>query len=135
GLEILRRQILPRAQVITPNIQEASALTGISISNPHDMEAAALQLQKLGVPNVIITGGHLDPPHDLVYAGKPPKLLKGKKIRTRSTHGTGCAFSTALACHLAWGRDVITAAKAAKRFVESALRNAPGIGKGTGPVL
>lgn len=136
GLRTLKTQIVPRADVITPNIQEAATLTGIPVNHASEMETAALRLLKLGARNVIITGGHLALPHDLVCcAGKPPKMLRCQKIRTRSTHGTGCAFSTALACQLAMGRDLLAAAKAAKSFVESALRNAPGIGKGTGPIV
>ena len=136
GLQILKTRLLSQAHVITPNIDEAAALTGNAITNPGEMEEAALRLQKLGAHDVIITGGHLDPPHDLVCrAGQKPTLLKGRKIQSRSTHGTGCAFSTALACELALGRDLLQAAKAAKRFVEAALRRAPAIGKGIGPVL
>ena len=138
GLQILKTRLLSRAHVITPNIEEAAALTGIAIAitNPDEMETAALRLQKLGANAVIITGGHFDPPHDLVYgAGQKPVLLRGRKIQSRSTHGTGCAFSTALACELALGRDLLQAARAAKRFVEAALRRAPAIGKGIGPVL
>ena len=136
GLQILKTEILPQAYVITPNIEEAAILTGIAIANAREMEGAARCLQKLGVRNVIITGGHLNSPDDLICGeGKPAKVLKGRKIRTRSTHGTGCAFSTALACQLALGHDLLQAAKAAKRFVESALRDAPKVGKGTGPVI
>lgn len=136
GVQILKARLLSQAHVITPNIDEAAALTGIAITNSDDMEAAALRLQKLGAQNIIITGGHLDPPHDLLCrAGQKPILLKGRKIQSRSTHGTGCAFSTALVCELVLGRDLLQAAKAAKRFVEAALRRAPAIGKGTGPVL
>ncbi len=136
GLQVLKQRILSKAHVITPNIEEAAALTGMNVTNPGEMEASALRLHQMGARNVIITGGHLDPPHDLVScAGQQPTVLKGRKISARSTHGTGCAFSTALACQLALGRDLLNAAKAAKRYVESALRNAPAIGKGIGPVL
>jgi hydroxymethylpyrimidine/phosphomethylpyrimidine kinase len=136
GLCILKDRILAQASVITPNIEEAAALTGLRITNPAEMAAAALRLHQLGVRNVIITGGHLHPPDDLLSRqGKPIARLKGKKVVTRSTHGTGCAFSTALACQLALGRDLLTSAKAAKQFVESALWSAPAIGKGIGPVV
>jgi hydroxymethylpyrimidine/phosphomethylpyrimidine kinase len=136
GVQVLKAYLLSRVDVITPNIEEAAALTGITIANPREMEAAASRLQKLGARNVIITGGHLDPPHDLVCcAGKKPTVLKGHKIHSRSTHGTGCAFSTSLACQLALGRDLLQAAKAAKHFVEASLRRAPAIGKGIGPII
>jgi hydroxymethylpyrimidine/phosphomethylpyrimidine kinase len=135
GLEVLKERILPQAYVITPNMDEAAALAESSVSNPREMEEAALRLARMGARNVIITGGHLDPPCDLVCREGKMTVLKGKKISGRSTHGTGCAFSTALACQLALGRDLLEAAKAAKKYVESALKIAPAIGKGTGPVV
>ncbi|HKD82954.1 MAG TPA: bifunctional hydroxymethylpyrimidine kinase/phosphomethylpyrimidine kinase [Candidatus Angelobacter sp.] len=136
GLKVLKARILRHASVITPNIEEAAALTGLRVTKPSDMEAAAARLQNLGARNVIVTGGHLNPPHDLVCCvGQQPTVVMGRKIRSRSTHGTGCAFSTALACQLALGRDLLQAARAAKRFVEAALGNPPGIGQGTGPVV
>ena len=136
GLKILQKQILNRTYVVTPNIDEAAALTGHSVTNLDDMQVAASRLHKMGARNVIITGGHLNPPYDLLsLEGKRAIILKGRRIFTRSTHGTGCAFSTSLACHLAMGKDLVAAAKAAKRFVTSALRKAPAIGKGAGPVI
>lgn len=136
GLQVLKERILAQACVITPNIDEAAALTGLAVTNPAEMEAAAARLHQLGAQNVIVTGGHLDPPDDLISRqGKPFALLRGKRIRAQSTHGTGCAFSTALACELALGKDLLEAAKAAKRYVESALRSAPAIGRGIGPVV
>jgi hydroxymethylpyrimidine/phosphomethylpyrimidine kinase len=136
AFQILRSAILPQAYVITPNIEEAAALSGVPVANPEDMEAAARRLQKMGAQNVIITAGHLDRPHDLLCrANRKAGLLKGKRISSRSTHGTGCAFSTSLACELALGRDLPAAATAAKWFVEAALKRAPMIGKGVGPVV
>jgi len=136
GLQMLKERILPQACVITPNIDEAAVLTGLRVTNPTEMQAAAVRLHQLGARNVIVTAGHLDPPHDLLSRqGKPVTILKGKKIVTQSTHGTGCAFSTALACQLALGKDLLDAANAAKRYVKSALQSAPAIGRGIGPVV
>jgi hydroxymethylpyrimidine/phosphomethylpyrimidine kinase len=136
GLKILKSEILPQAYVITPNIEEAAELSGGPVTNTGEMEAAALRLQGLGARNVIVTGGHLDPPHDLLCPERGKiTILKGKRISSRSTHGTGCAFSTALACSLALGNDLLKAAKAAKRFVEAAIRSAPRVGRGMGPVV
>lgn len=135
GLEVLKERIFPQACVITPNIDEAAALTEISVRNFVEMEAAALRLQQMGARNVIITGGHLDPPDDLVCSEGKITILKGKKISSRSTHGTGCAYSTALACQLALGCDLLEAARAAKKYVESALKKSLPLGKGTGPVV
>jgi len=93
-------------------------------------------LHKLGARNVIITGGHLDPPNDLLSlaAGKGVKLFTGKKISGQSTHGTGCAFATALACNLALGRSLMDSTEAAKQYVVNAIRNAMPLGRGTGPL-
>jgi hydroxymethylpyrimidine/phosphomethylpyrimidine kinase len=136
GLQMMKDRILRRASVITPNIDEAAALAGVAVSTMDEMELAAVRLHEIGARNVIITGGHLDPPHDLVSKeDRRTTILEGTKIPGHSTHGTGCAFSTSLACHLAKGHDLVTAAKAAKHYVESALRKAPPIGKGVGPVV
>lgn len=137
AFHVLKDRLLSLATVITPNIAEAAALTGVTISNTDDMEAAALLLHRMGARDVIITGGHLESPVDLVspHPGKRVTMLSGEKIASRSTHGTGCALSTALACNLALGKKLADAARAAKRFVESALRNPPAVGKGVGPVI
>ena len=136
GLKILKQELLAAATVITPNIDEAAALTGAQISGAEDMALAADRLHEMGARAVVITGGHFASPVDLVSERKGRSiLLRGTKVRTRSTHGTGCAFSAALACNLARGKTVESAAKAAKRFVESALRKAPAVGSGKGPVI
>jgi len=136
GLQVLKTTLLPLADVITPNIEEAAALTGLRVATRDEMKSAAARLHQLGARNVIVTAGHLDPPCDLLSReGKQMNFLRGKNISTRSTHGTGCAFSAALACRLALESDLLEAAQAAKRYVESALRKAPAIGKGIGPVV
>ena len=136
GLQTMKERILGRASVITPNIDEAAALTGLTVTTMAEMQLAAVRLHEMGARNVIITGGHLDPPHDLVSKeDRRITTLEGTKIPGQSTHGTGCAFSTALACSLAKGNDVLTAAKTAKHYVEAALRKALPIGKGVGPVV
>jgi hydroxymethylpyrimidine/phosphomethylpyrimidine kinase len=135
GLQVLKKNILPLVHVITPNIDEAAALTGLTVSNVDQMRVAALRLHELGAENVIVTGGHLNPPNDLVSREGKVTILKGRKVSSQSTHGTGCAFSTALTCNFALGEDIVSAAKAAKNFVATALRNVPNIGKGNGPIL
>ena len=135
GLQILKKNILPYVTVVTPNVDEAAVMTMLKVSNLEQMRLAAMRLHELGAKSVIVTGGHLAPPNDLISSQGKIKILKGRKISTRSTHGTGCAFSTALACNLALGEDMVSAAKAAKHFVATALRNAPKVGKGTGPIL
>jgi hydroxymethylpyrimidine/phosphomethylpyrimidine kinase len=137
GLQILKDRILGMVSVVTPNADEAAVLTGLTVNNLDEMGAAALRLRQSGARNVIVTGGHLDPPSDLVSmaASQGFATLTGTKIAARSTHGTGCAFSTAVACKLAQGKNLATAAKAAKAFVESALKTAPTMGRGIGPVV
>jgi len=135
GFKLMKGEILRQVTVITPNIDEAAALSGMRVTNLSETKAAALRLHEMGAANVVITGGHLDSPSDLMSADGTQTVLKGRKISSRSTHGTGCAFSTALACELALGRNLLEAAKAAKRFVEDAMRKAPAIGKGIGPVV
>ena len=122
--------------IITPNVDEAAALTGLTVTSMDEMQLAASRLHEMGVRNVIVTGGHLDPPHDLVSReGRGITVLEGAKISGNATHGTGCAFSTALACSLSKGNDLLTAARTAKHYVESSMRKALSIGKGTGPVV
>lgn len=136
AFETLRSRILRQASVITPNIAEAAALSGLPVTNPDEMEVAGLKLLKLGARSVVITGGHLQTPVDLVLVPRAkPVLLQGERITTRSTHGTGCAFSSAMACALAKGKSTTDAARIAKRFVEAALRKAPALGTGSGPVI
>lgn len=137
GLQILKDRILGMVSVITPNAAEAAVLTGLQVSSLEEMAAAALRLRQSGARNVIVTGGHLDPPSDLVSiaTSQTAATLTGTKVAARSTHGTGCAFSTAVACKLAQGKSVTSAAKAAKAFVESALKVAPTMGRGIGPVV
>jgi hydroxymethylpyrimidine/phosphomethylpyrimidine kinase len=136
ALAILREKLLTQADVITPNISEAATLTGMEISSPEEMRTAALQLQRMGALSVVVTGGHLPVPLDVVLPrGAMATIVEGKQIASQSSHGTGCAFSTSLACGLAKGKSLPDAARAAKRYVEAALKKAPLIGTGVGPVV
>lgn len=137
GARVLKEKLLKLAQVITPNIDEAAALCGLHVRDAADMPAAAGRLHKLGARNVIITGGHLDPPTDFLSmdSGERIKIFTGKKISARSTHGTGCAFSAALACNLALGSDLVRATLEARNYVAAALKSASALGKGIGPVV
>ncbi|HXW69281.1 MAG TPA: bifunctional hydroxymethylpyrimidine kinase/phosphomethylpyrimidine kinase [Dissulfurispiraceae bacterium] len=128
---VLRKEeLFPLAKVITPNIEEASALTGISVSNEETMEQAAIILKRLGPEFVIITGGHLaDETVEIIYDGKTVQRLSGRKI-TGEFHGTGCAFSAAITAQLAKGTSVTDAAKEAKAFVTSSIESSLELGKG-----
>lgn len=137
GLQVLREKLILQASVITPNIREAAALTGIEVTSLESAKSAALELRRMRAHNVIITGGHLSAPVDLVSqeSAHDFTLLKGEKIASSSTHGTGCAFSTALACNLTLGKNLLQSARLAKAYVESGLRKGLQIGKAVGPVV
>jgi hydroxymethylpyrimidine/phosphomethylpyrimidine kinase len=130
ALDALKKELFPVARVITPNIYEATAISGVNIMNEKDMEKAAVELKKLGTETVIITGGHLEKETlDLIYDGEKFHKIKGKKIKGEY-HGTGCAFSAAITACLAKGMSVLTAVKKAKGFIDTAIKNSRDIGKG-----
>jgi hydroxymethylpyrimidine/phosphomethylpyrimidine kinase len=135
GIELLTRELMPLANVITPNIDEAAALTGLEVKNPGQMAVAAERFHEMGAKAVVITGGHLDPNVDVLsVSGDPIREFHGEHLRSRNTHGTGCAFSTALACYLALGQKLPKAVASAKTYVTEAIRSSYRIGKGRGPV-
>jgi hydroxymethylpyrimidine/phosphomethylpyrimidine kinase len=141
GIRVLSEKLIGLAGSITPNLPELSMLTGANVTYPADVPDAACRLQNLAAKagnydlNVVVTGGHLGEPHDYVLppSGKG-RWIPGKKIDTASTHGTGCAFSSALLCALIAGIQIEESVIQAKRFVESALRAAYPVGKGNGPL-
>lgn len=137
AFQFLQQRIIGMALIITPNADEAAVLTGLKVSTVQQMEIAAAGLRRMGARNVIVTGGHLDPPCDVMSleARRDPVILNGVKVASRSTHGTGCAFSTSLACRIALGKNLVEAARGAKNYVESALKKAPLVGRGVGPVV
>jgi hydroxymethylpyrimidine/phosphomethylpyrimidine kinase len=136
GIKVLLERILPLSTVITPNIFEAKVLTGVEVTGKPDMIAAAQKLHKLGGPAVVVTGGHLDKAVDLLSfdGGKSQESFTSQRQESKSTHGTGCAFSTALACHLALGRGLPEAVMLAKIYVSAAISHGQPIGRGIGPV-
>ena len=139
GEKLMRERLLPLATVITPNLEEATALSGVAVTNIEEMKAAALRLHELGALNVVVTGGHLDKATDLLSFTHPnggiqTQVFKAERQRSRSTHGTGCAFASALACHLAHGRALPEAVLLAKAFVAAAITHAQPLGRGTGPL-
>jgi hydroxymethylpyrimidine/phosphomethylpyrimidine kinase len=138
GARLLVEKLLPLAAVITPNLDEATALTGMAVTNVEEMRTAARKLHGMGAKAVVITGGHLDPAIDLLSCtgefGPTQEEFSGPQQVSRSTHGTGCAFATAVACHLAHGRRLGEAVPLAKAYVEAAIANAYPLGGGIGPV-
>jgi len=140
GVRIIREELLPRVGWITPNVDELAVLAGGS-PDREEVPAAAARLQAIAARlgndalNVVVTGGHLSRPDDfLLTASGAGNWLAGEKIITNATHGTGCAFSSALLCELISGRSPEEAVAAAKAYVTEALRSAYPVGKGKGPM-
>jgi hydroxymethylpyrimidine/phosphomethylpyrimidine kinase len=138
GLRLLVERLLPQATVITPNVDEAATLTGLAVTNLEQMRVAATRLHEMGATAVVITGGHLDKAIDLLSFtsrhGTEQEVFKSNRLESKSTHGTGCAFATAMACHLARGRGLPEAVLLSKTYVAAAIGNAHPLGRGTGPV-
>jgi len=132
ALDEMKEKLFPLARIITPNIYEASVLTGITIETIENMEEAAKEFKKMGPENVIITGGHLKARAlDLYYDGSDFHRLESEK-KEGEYHGTGCAFSAAITACLALGYAPLESAKRAKEFMNSAIANAYRMGKGMG---
>lgn len=135
GIKVLAEKLLPLADAITPNAEEAGVLTGLHVGYVDDMRQAAQKLHEMGAKGVVITGGHLDKATDLLSPENGEiQMFKSDRQESNSTHGTGCAFSTAIACHLAHGRALPEAVLLSKAYVTAAIANAYPIGKGVGPV-
>jgi len=136
AVEALRRELLPLATVLTPNVPEACALLGIeSIDNLEAMREAAKRLHALGPRNVFLKGGHLDGEEaiDVLYDGSQVTLYRSPRIRTKHTHGTGCTTASAIAAGLAKRLPLQEAVAEAKHFVTAAIGSALAIGHGIGP--
>ncbi len=136
AMRVLLEELLPQATCITPNQTELAMLVGRECLAPEEVcEAAEGLLRRCGGGSVIVTGGDAAEATDLILErGTRPVRLQGTHVATTSTHGTGCAFSSALLSRLVLGDDMAGAAKAAKLFVENSLREAPGLGCGRGPM-
>ncbi len=139
GVERLAKVLVPLATVITPNIDEAAALTGLPVGDLEQMKAAARRLHEMGAQNVVVTGGHLERAADVLSIALPEGIFEqlefvSDRLRSTSTHGTGCAFATALAANLALGRQLQYAIVLAKAYVTKAISRAFPLGKGSGPL-
>ncbi len=132
AVEVLTAKLLPKATVITPNIEEAGVLTGLKLQTSEEARTAAAVLHRMTGAGVVITGGHLDKPHDLFFDGSEYMVLAGDRIRSTNTHGTGCAFSAAIAANLAVGKSLTDALVLAKAFVTRAIETGMALGQGTG---
>jgi len=135
GEDLLKRVLLPLAFLLTPNLAEASVLTGIEVKNPETMQEAARRLHRMGARNVLVKGGHLEGDAiDVFYDGVEMECLSSKRISTSDLHGTGCVLSSAITANLARGLALREAVVQAKEFVTAAIRNSLRLGKGSGPV-
>ena len=132
----LRTELLPRAMIVTPNVPEAEALAGVRIRGVADMHEAARRIHALGPRVVLVKGGHLDGPEvvDVVVGDGDTFELSRPRIETVHTHGTGCTYASAIAANLALGRHVRDAIERAREYVDGAIRHAPGLGRGHGPL-
>lgn len=138
GRKVIIEQLLPLAAVVTPNAQEASALTQLPVKNLDEMRGAAIKLHDMGAQSVVVTGGDMEKAVDLLSfqtkRGVEQEVFKSERQRSNSTHGTGCAFATAMSCHLALDRGLPEAVLLAKAYVSAAIAKAYPVGRGIGPV-
>jgi hydroxymethylpyrimidine/phosphomethylpyrimidine kinase len=136
AVEALKTKLFPLATVITPNLHEAAALTGLGIETKADMLTAARALHAMGPGAVLVKGGHAegDDAVDLLWDGTEAFELNGPRYDTRDTHGTGCALSAAIAARLAHGDNLRAAVVFAKEFISGAIKHSLRLGGGFGPV-
>jgi hydroxymethylpyrimidine/phosphomethylpyrimidine kinase len=129
----LIREMLPLAQVVTPNLHEAGALAGMTVETEAEMEEAARRILRLGPQNVVVKGGHLkDAATDILWNGRELTRFTAARLASAGTHGTGCTFSAAIAAGLARGDALGDAIRAAKAYVTAAIREGFQAGRGVG---
>jgi hydroxymethylpyrimidine/phosphomethylpyrimidine kinase len=134
--DALKRELAPLATVLTPNVPEAEELTGMEIRDLDDMRRAGTMLMTLGAKGVLITGGHMDLediPNLLTTAGGH-QIFTIRRVHSAHTHGTGCTLASAIAVKLAQGLDLPSAVGEAIDYVSAAIHEAPGLGRGQGPI-
>jgi hydroxymethylpyrimidine/phosphomethylpyrimidine kinase len=134
GLEFVRDHLLRRASVVTPNLHEAAALTGMTVQNLEEMKAAAQKLRDRGARAVVVTGGHLERPMDVFADGSGLQTFAGDRVKPENIHGAGCTFSSAIAAHLGQGRQLAEAIVLAKAYVTEAIKKAYPVGSGRVPL-
>ncbi len=135
AIELLKQELFPLARVITPNLPEAEALCGFSVQNEMEMERAARFLSEQSGVAVLLKGGHLTGrADDLLYEGREAHWLSGERVSNPNAHGTGCTLSSAIACHLAQGEDLLESVRQAKCYLTGTLKAGLNLGKGNGPL-
>jgi hydroxymethylpyrimidine/phosphomethylpyrimidine kinase len=136
AVDAIRTELLPLAHVVTPNIPEAEVLSGMEITSVAGMREAGRRILALGPDVVLVKGGHLggESSIDVACTLKAAEALTAPRIATVHTHGTGCTLASAIAANLARGETALDAIRHAKEYVTNAIRHAPGIGAGHGPL-
>jgi hydroxymethylpyrimidine/phosphomethylpyrimidine kinase len=135
SLNAIQEDLLPCAALLIPNVPEAEALSGIAIHGLDELRRAAENIRDRGARAVLIKGGHSEgPATDVLLEGETWREFPAPRIATRHTHGTGCTYSAAITAGLASGMPLADAITRAKRFIHEAIRTAPGLGKGCGPL-
>ena len=135
AINTLVNELIPLADIITPNIPEAEVLSGIKINNINDMEQAIKIISKLGSKSVLLKGGHMiNDANDLLYYNNELTWINGKRINNNNTHGTGCTLSSAIASNLAKDYDIITSIKRSKYYLSNCLMQMLNLGSGSGPM-
>ena len=136
AVKLMKKKLLNKVSLITPNIPEAEILTGIKIKNQNDMILAANEFIKMGVPNVFVKGGHLKSKkvHDIFVNKKEIKVFSNKRLNTKNTHGTGCTLSTAITSFFSCGKTLKRSCELGVKYVNSAILTNPKIGIGHGPI-
>ena len=136
AIEALKRLLVARAEIITPNLPEAEALCGAKIEDVPEMQAAGETLLALGCRAVLVKGGHLpgEIVSDVLVTAAGVRIWESPRITTRHTHGTGCTLASAIAAGLAQGLGVERAVDRARNYVQRAIAGSPGLGRGHGPL-
>ncbi len=136
AIKILKKELIKKVYLITPNIPEAEVLTGIKINNKEDMILAAYELLNCGAKNVLIKGGHLKSKKVIdIFLNKTDfKIFVSRKHKTRNTHGTGCTLSSAITTFFSCGKNIKKACDLGIKYVNSAILTNPNYGKGNGPI-
>ena len=135
AVDAVRTRLVPLSAVVTPNIPEAEALTGMTIESDDDVREAARRIVEMGARSVVVKGGHREgPATDVLYDGSSFREYSAPRIDTVNTHGTGCTFASAVAAGLAQGKSVEEAVGQAKEYVTEAIRASFPIGRGHGPL-
>jgi len=135
AIEALKAKLLPGA-IVTPNAPEAARLTGDTVETPFDLQRAGEKLVAMGARAAVVKGGHLagGTVTDVLVTRAGTEHYESPRIEAKHTHGTGCTLATAIACAVAEGTDLATAVSRARLYVQQAIKHAPGLGHGTGPL-